>query len=62
MMILNIRYFITGISSTVANNQKVWKSTAKSFSKKGLWEHFDSDIKYWELPPRPWVSAKDIKP
>lgn len=31
-MILNIKYFIAGIISTVANNEKVWKSAPESLS------------------------------
>lgn len=33
MMILNIKYFIAGIPSTVANNEKVWKIAAGSLSE-----------------------------
>lgn len=32
MMVLNTKYFITRILSTVPNNGKVWKSAMESFS------------------------------
>lgn len=48
MMILNIKYFIAGIPSTVANNEKVWKIAAGSLS---VGQDFESDISVGSYHP-----------